>query len=399
MQTGGASIQRVGRLPQELGDFFEHWLGLSPDGLVPALGAFLDKPHPVAQPYTVILDVTGPTSVEVRFFGTGLETAYGRDMTHATAMQWYSDFTRDLMIDLNGHLLAAPCGLACLRTYRTSTGRRVMVGSLSLPLRRDGAINSLAVYIGLRGMLSRDETATEIVDISDARWIDFGYGVPEKSAEQLIEDFKARSSAFKRKTAGLAGAYLNYFRRLWGRSDIARLLAGTGDAEVAAFYNHWASLRKGRVVPRLRDFLDHPQPRFQPHLTIVDVDPEGRASVRLMGSERHDLGAEPVKGVESMRVVYSPRLYPKLYAVSQECVNRPCGFRAQRTFESGDGREYRGAVITLPLAVDDAKTRTFVHFQHLLGPKAYSGSAQVVTAIHNPQWIDIGAGVPEDFEP
>jgi len=148
------------------------------------------------------------------------------------------------------------------------------------------------------------------------------------------------------------------------------------------------------MVPRLSDFLDHPHPEFQPYLTIMNVEPSGRVTVRLMGSERYDLAARTGTIEEPMRVVYSPKLYPSLHTVTMQVVNRPVGFRAMRTFESSDGQNHRSAIITLPLAIDTPVAKSFVHFQHLLGSRAYRGASQIVTAIHNPEWIDIGAGVP-----
>jgi hypothetical protein len=254
------------------------------------------------------------------------------------------------------------------------------------------------VYFVLAGMLERGEVATELSEIHDPRWVDIGYGVPDRPAEYYIDQQRRITSPPLRWLVGMAAGYRSYFRRLRSRANIARLFTGTGDKEIHGFFEHWSSLRGGKIMPHLRDFLDRPHPAYQPYLSIIDLDVQGRASVRLMGSERHDLAARPGSSDEPMRVVYSPRLFPKLHVVTLECVTRPCGFRALRTFESGDGQEHRGAVIALPLAVDSGATRTFVHYQHLLGTTAYKGAAQLVTAIHNPQWIDIGAGVPDEIE-
>ena len=392
--------QRFGGLPPQLADFLEHWLSLSSDGLVTSLESFLGRPDPRFQAMTSIIDITGLQSMSIRLFGTGLVDLLGRDFTGSNATQWYSEQARGEMGEFTARMLAAPYGLACLRAYVTSKGRRVNSVSLSLPLRRaSGVISSMVVFFVMSESLGPGEVSIDLSDIAEPRWIDIGFGVPEFAADHYLKQRRKIGSSISRFGLDVLNGVSSLVRRMGARARLSGLFTSTGDREITAFFDHWSDLRGSNQVPHLRAFLDHPAPAFQPYVTIIDVDSSGRTSVRLMGGERFDLAARPTSQAEPMRVVYSPRLYPKLHAVTVACVSRPCGFRAIRSFESTDGQKHRAAVIALPLVVDDPRVKSFVHYQFLLGSKAYRGAAQVVTAIHSPQWIDIGAGVPEPLDP
>jgi hypothetical protein len=53
--------------------------------------------------------------------------------------------------------------------------------------------------------------------------------------------------------------------------------------------DHWASLPKDGLVPLLRGYLDRPNPKFQPHATIVDVFPGQGMQPRLIGTASADV--------------------------------------------------------------------------------------------------------------
>ena len=355
--------RRFGGLPPQLADFLEHWLSLSSDGLVTTLESFLDHPDSRFQAMTSIIDITVLQSMTIRLFGTGLVDLLGHDLTGSNATHWYSEQARGEMGEFTACMFGAPCGLACLRADITSKGRRVNSVSLSLLLRRaSGATSSMVVFFVMSDSLGPGEIAIDLKDIVEPRWIDIGFGVPEFAAEHYLNQRRKTGSSIGRFGLDVLSGVSSLVGRMGARARLSGLFTSTGDREITAFFDHWSALRGDNQVPHLRAFLDHPAPAFQPYVTIIDVDQSGRTSVRLMGGERFDLAAWPASQTEPMRVVYSPRLFPKLHAVTVACISRPCGFRAIRSFESTDGQRHRAAVIALPLAVDHPRIRSFVHY-------------------------------------
>ena len=50
------------------------------------------------------------------------------------------------------------------------------------------------------------------------------------------------------------------------------------------FLKHWESLRDGKVMPSLQDYLDHPSPDLQPNVMITDFVSRTEIPIRLFGT-------------------------------------------------------------------------------------------------------------------
>lgn len=165
---------------------------------------------------------------------------------------------------------------------------------------------------------------------------------------------------------------------------------------VAEFIDHWAALPKDGLVPLLADYLDRPAPKFQPHVTIVDVFPNQDMSPRLIGTARADLHGMSV-GEPQTHLIYAPELRDPIRQTAYLCVTHPCGFCSIRVVRSETGTVREAAAVVLPLFLKDSEAQCIVHYQSVLGTDDYEESSHLVTAIKDPHWLDIGGGVPSQL--
>jgi len=164
---------------------------------------------------------------------------------------------------------------------------------------------------------------------------------------------------------------------------------------VAEFIDHWASLPKEGLVPLLRDYLDRPIPKFQPHVTIVDVFPDGSMKPRLIGTARADLYGMQVGEIQSSQA-YVPELRAPIRETAHLCVAHPCGFCSIRVIKTGMDLTLEAAAVVLPLKLESTDLGCFVHYQSILGTDDYEESKHMVIGIKDPHWVDLGAGTPDE---
>lgn len=169
--------------PRAIEAFFDHWLSLPREGLVPTLQDYLDHAPPRLQPFVAIAEVTSPTEMRVRLMGTGYVDLVGRDATGARLSPLYAAPIRERMSSAVWQLVTRPVGYLCVRSIRTFGGRLVESPSICLPLvGRDGGAKFILTY----GLVSPDNhglAETELfhltLDWTLTAWLNLGAGVPE----------------------------------------------------------------------------------------------------------------------------------------------------------------------------------------------------------------------------
>jgi len=162
------------------------------------------------------------------------------------------------------------------------------------------------------------------------------------------------------------------------------------------FFNHWKSLRTGRdIIPTQKDFLDHADPRYAPHTHISELGPDGSMIVRLMGTALVERWGKDKTG-EAMGEGQPSDVREALYSNTRLVIATPCGLRSEIELATSSGSEMVIEAVTLPIAVEPGKPGRLVAFSAVMRKLEYGEHSQRYKSLANVDWIDIGAGVPDD---
>jgi hypothetical protein len=162
--------------------FFEHWQSLRVDGAVPRLQDFLSKPHPTLQPNVAIKDVIPPKHLRVRLFGTRLVDVVGVDLTGMNIIDFAGNAAMADALWWYHHQVAThPVGLASVKLAGTASGRTISFEDVELPLSPfPGGPLCVACCLGFVETLDFKDPMLRFNDHLSARWIDIGWGVPDR---------------------------------------------------------------------------------------------------------------------------------------------------------------------------------------------------------------------------
>lgn len=169
-------------------------------------------------------------------------------------------------------------------------------------------------------------------------------------------------------------------------------------AVLKPFLDHWRSLAGEDKVPHLRTFLDRPEPRFQPNVSILDVTKSGVFRVRLVGTQRVDMYGVDLAEVDPLRV-YTPDLRSGIVEVALTVITHPVGYAALRTMETAHGASCDAAALSLPLRLDTPDMDCVVHYHVLIDSIGYDDVAHRITDVQEGTWVDLGNGIPDKPPP
>ncbi len=162
------------------------------------------------------------------------------------------------------------------------------------------------------------------------------------------------------------------------------------------FFEHWQSLRlDGDIVPFHRDFLDNPNPKYAPFVHISEISETGTMIVRLMGTGLVERWGKDKTG-EAMGEGQPDSVREALYANTRQVILNPCGLRSEIELAASSGSEMLVEAITLPLIVEPGKPGRLVAYSGLMRKLKFGEHSERYTRLANVEWIDIGAGIPED---
>lgn len=147
-------------------------------------------------------------------------------------------------------------------------------------------------------------------------------------------------------------------------------------------------------MPHLRTFLDKADPALQPHVALVDVNPDAKWSLRLYGTGRMNAFGRDLSGVNPL-IVYEEGIRPLVVDSIAHVLGHPCGWKTIREITTLTGLTNRGASVSLPLATDDDQPDCIVNYTNLVEAVAHRDRQGRVDTISDWEWMDIGAGVPE----
>ena len=153
---------------------------------------------------------------------------------------------------------------------------------------------------------------------------------------------------------------------------------------------------EGAVVPKQSVFLDNPHPRFAPHLHIAQFR-NGRLIFRLIGTKLVERWGRDKTG-EVVAEGQPAEMQQSLYRNSWSSISQPCGFRMNMKFAASTGARFSVEAVVLPLQIGGGKPNRLVSYSEVVEKLKYGDLSQVYLGIPDVEWIDIGAGVP-DQEP
>jgi len=157
-----------------------HWRSIPKSGLVPSLRDYLERPNPITQPWTLIIDIEDH-GFPTRLFGTGLAELVGGDLTHTDHLLLFPEAQRARSLLRHKLLTSHPCGMESVAQAQTLKGLVAEMIGLALPLSRDDGGHSVVRVIQVTENLGySDKVATVTAVDPKMQWIDIGYGVPDQ---------------------------------------------------------------------------------------------------------------------------------------------------------------------------------------------------------------------------
>lgn len=159
--------------------FLSHWMDLRESGsLVPTSAQFLDNPNPLFAPNVLVLDVYEDDLV-IRLQATDLVERWGIDLTGQSIFKAPLPMNREDMLINVRRLTQQPCGLLSVQKTETSSGRKLIIETLGLPLRSTAEKpNRMVNYSWLIDPLQDGEHSERVSTYDHQEWIDVGAGTP-----------------------------------------------------------------------------------------------------------------------------------------------------------------------------------------------------------------------------
>ena len=166
-------------------------------------------------------------------------------------------------------------------------------------------------------------------------------------------------------------------------------------AECRGFFNHWQSLPKDGLAPTSETFLDFPQPLYAPYVYILEYAGNDLI-IRLIGTALVERWKQNRTG-QSFNIHQDPQVREMFFLNSLNVVHLPCALRAVNRFRLASGQNVSTEAIILPLTIGADRPLRLVTYSHLFEEPNEKDELGGWEDVLDHEWIDLGAGVPEDF--
>gem|GEM_PF-2419919 len=171
------------RLSPEILDFWSHYRTLPQNGgRGPHLTDYLDSPPYHLQPRVAIADVTSPTEMRVRLYGSGLVELTGRDVVGNSNFEHHSPAIRALSGRYAWDAACRPCGYVTARAVTSKGGGIYQTQIITLPLNLKGEGRCLVNFMASPMLdMTTPQAANSALfhSIAHLMWIDLGAGTPD----------------------------------------------------------------------------------------------------------------------------------------------------------------------------------------------------------------------------
>jgi len=168
-------------IPGDIADFIEHWQSIAKVNGIPRLREFLSFRPFKLQSEVAIVDVSSPTEMRFRLFGTGLSELAGADLTGEDVLSTFHPAARSEAGRIAWLAVNRPCGYILQRELRRGSVVTTAVG-VGLPLSHDRSENiSLVGFSSTLAKLTEFTTRDSgvfVTGVKHIQWIDTGAGTP-----------------------------------------------------------------------------------------------------------------------------------------------------------------------------------------------------------------------------
>ena len=161
------------------------------------------------------------------------------------------------------------------------------------------------------------------------------------------------------------------------------------------FFDHWNSLRDGKIIPSLQDYLTQPNPDLQPHVMMLDLVSKTEIPIRLFGTALVKLTKTDKTRHDFMHSFAPPKMAAKYAEVAQILTSMPCGTANIKLAVTSKGYHVKLDCITLPLEPYPDGPPCLVMFAECTTELEPSDFVYQVVGYGDSSWVDLGAGVPE----
>lgn len=166
-------------------------------------------------------------------------------------------------------------------------------------------------------------------------------------------------------------------------------------SRISEFLTYWKSLPRvaGTLTPHLRSLLDCVEPKLQPAIALVDVEPPETLAVRLFGTLREAAFGQNITRANALDFYPAP-LRAAVFAHAVCIVTHPVGWLTQRVLTSTQGTTMRFLSLSLPLAVDSGAAPCIANFGSAIDRQPNEEFPARIHVMSGEEWVDLGAGVP-----
>jgi hypothetical protein len=167
------------------------------------------------------------------------------------------------------------------------------------------------------------------------------------------------------------------------------------DANYEAFLKHWKSLRsEGELLTTSEAYLDSPNPLFAANTLILDVYPDD-IIIRLQATELVERWGKDLTG-HSMFDAPLPMQRQDMMTNVGRLLRQPCGLLSVNKTRTSGGRSLLVETFGIPLGVAPGRPTRMLNYSWLSDPVTEGEHSEAVAAYEKQEWIDIGAGVPNE---
>jgi hypothetical protein len=160
------------------------------------------------------------------------------------------------------------------------------------------------------------------------------------------------------------------------------------------FTTYWFSLPRSGLLPERSAFNPADIKDLLPMILLRDVDKQGEAHFRLVGTGIRDLLGEELTGLNPTEVT-PPEEIERYQRVSQKMLAQPCGAYARLVLETDTGIPFAVENISFPFAPKaDGGRQTLGLFAELDQTLDRGRGGARISHFSLVEFIDIGAGIP-----
>ncbi len=163
--------------------------------------------------------------------------------------------------------------------------------------------------------------------------------------------------------------------------------------ESSAFFDFWAGLREGALVPTFEKFIGSATGLFTPDCLFLELTDTG-CICRFQGTRLVERWQRDATGSDA-HLGYDEDFRARVMSNLRNVATFPCSYLNRNTFVLSTGRKVHTEMIHVPLTVAAGRFPRVVI--HVAQDVSRESEESVIRSFqdHDSTWIDIGAGVPK----